>query len=193
MNLPYDYWSGNFVATNVGRIPPQKLDLAGQAGLNFDSTTSAPTERRTPIIFDKAKVTTVGNKDEFSMFESPKIPELFRTKLSISPEIEMRLESNRHLKYVTYSILNLIDKSLNKIEIDYQISAKLEVDKNDSEWEHADITIRFKEDIENFRELWKKIISEVSDFYNSLSKTTLPESEINNLRKFIYILVDTEE
>lgn len=180
--------------SNVDIILPNKWINAGEEDTFFTQTESNPVNRQIPFAVSMTEITTEGNGDN-PVYEIPEISASFRTKLSISQDIQEMVSDDIYFEYTIYNILNLLDRRLNSVADVSHVNVNLEADKDDSEWKHADIIIKLKrESSENIRSLWKEIGSEISNFYNSLKGSlSFSEIKINELHNFIYILVDKEE
>lgn len=125
----------------------------------------------------------------------PEISTQFRTKLYVDSSVENYLAEDQYVKYALNNIYYIIEETLFKVEFDYKVNVILRDDNNICKWKHIDVIITFPDKYyKNINMYWKEISTEVSNFYNSLqTNTEFTNDIIDNIRKFIYVLIHSEE
>lgn len=129
------------------------------------------------------------------MLTPPEVAESIKARLHIDPEIKERLGGDRYFNYALNNIINIINELLKDPGFRYRIDVRLRDEGNKRGWERVDLVIKFPD--EHYEEItrhWKAISAKVSQFYKSLqSNPVFSEDRIIQIRKFIYIVVRSED
>lgn len=148
-----------------------------------------------PAVAQSGSGISIRNSKYFSKFEPPEISLSIRHRLNIDNNIEKRLAGEQHIRYALNSVFNIISDSLDCLDFSYRIDATLRDKDNLNGWERIEIIIKFPDEhYDDISGYWKCISTSVSDFYTSLKHISgFSDDIIIRIRKFIYILVRSEE
>lgn len=174
-------------------ILPTTVFMAGQFVLSLPaalgSLYSKLKEKGIPITSNLIQDSNI----YIDMLRPPEIAESFKDR--VDSEIEERIGEDKHIKYAFNSISNIIDELLTDPGFRYRIDIRLRDKGNRRGWERVDLVIKFPDDkYGEITRYWKAIGTKVTEFYDSLqSNPAFSEDQINQIRKFIYIVVRSED
>lgn len=124
------------------------------------------------------------------MLKPPAISAQFSEKLIMHREINALLSADIYLNYILFNILKILDTILDEHGNSGRVEVALEVDEDNPEWKHADITVKLDDDSLG-SEIWRKSSKDAKDFYKALEASKMiPSETIRRIHKFIYIIVD---
>jgi hypothetical protein len=170
--------------------------MVGQSGVLFPSGLASEEQWSFFTLPENRNAGTAHKYNEaLDMLNPPEITGSLKTKLRIDPEIEGRLGDERHIKFALNNVINIIGELLRDPGFNYKINVVLRDAGNIHGWEHTDIIIKFPDEhYDDITGYWKSISMKVSNFYKSLLQNQECSEEIvKRIRKFIYIIVISEE
>lgn len=139
--------------------------------------------------------------ETIDMLQPPEISSFFKARLHLDPRIEGYIAEKRHIHYTLNNVFNIIGDLLRSPGFHYRVYANLRVNDDVIEeedkkgWERMELIIKFPDEhYDDIDEYWKNISKQVSNFYESLKNNPeFDEEAITKMRKFVYILVRSEE
>lgn len=159
----------------------------------YSSYTASPKNRKTETghIYSEA----------IDMLQPPEISSFFKARLHLDPRIEGYIAEERRIRYALNNVFNIIGDLLRNPGFNYRVYANLIVNDDIREeedkkgWERMELIIKFPDEhYDDIDEYWKNISKQVSNFYGSLQNNPeFDEEAITKMRKFVYILVQSEE